>query len=1391
MRIRVLGPTGVDGSGELAGRDRRVLAALVVMAGRVCPPDRLAAALYGDDPPPTWRKVVQGSVVRLRRLLGPMAVETSAAGYRLVVGDDEIDARRFERLVRQAADLAGTGDDERSALMLRDALDLFRGDPLVDLDGWEPARAEAARLQELRLLAEERSVEALIKSGQHRDAVALAAGLVEEQPLREQRWAVLALAQYRTGRQADALRALNRARRLLAEELGLAPGQELVELERAILAQDPALRLATAEAVTASIICPYRGLAGYDVGDADEFFGREQAVQDCLARLASTGFVAVVGPSGCGKSSLARAGLAPVLRRPGQQVAVVSPGPRPARALRDASPSSALVIDQLEELFTLCEDPRERSLFVEELLHRAATVPVVVTLRSDHLADVAEFSRLAARVEAGIYLLRPMDDDDLRAAIEGPATRAGLRLEPGLVDLLVRDVIDQPGALPLLSHALTELWAHRDGRVMTAAAYRAVGGVQGAVGHTADLAIEGLPPEGRRIARELFLRLVTVTDGEPIRQRLPRADLSGDAQHAGVLDALTEARLLTVDDASVQVAHEALARAWPRLQAWLDEDREGLRILLHLTSSSAGWVAAGRDEAELYRGARLQAAEEWVAATQPTLTAGERAFLDASIARREADQHDLADRAEAQARSNRRLRRMLVTVAGALALSLLAGGLAVTQTARVNRARSQAQADSREVLLRGLLGQVASLRATKRDLAALLALAAYRMAPRADTLSALTGIVTAAPGFERTVRIDVAHAYEGKLLPDGVTYATTDERQGVRLIDLPSGRQIAALPPVQATGNSDGLTALSPDGRFLALVSLDTGRPNLLTMWDLTVRQRRFPDVALRFPPGSLAFSPDGSLVAVSGGQQGATEVRSAADGRLVASVPGLTRPPDAHLSVYTAALAFLPDGTLAVASQQGPLRIVDPRTAAEVRRFDGPQETASAYLTVAPDGHSLFGSGSIGAVGWDISSGRLLWPHPASGQCDSIAVANMIGALLCGRDDGHVVAFDLLTGTTLARNFDYQQGPVTSLTIAHGGSVLIEGGGPVLAVWDLDGAGAVSRLLHQGSDLVPQEYVGDGLLLVSHPTGGGGGLPVQPELVNPATGAIVDPLRGIVAATAAAQPPGRLAALFTDGTGGMYDTTRHQRISGVTIALPFVPTSASASGNTLIIYTDHQWQGIDRDGHLVPPSGSRPAGSNSVTGTRDGSRIFSFDPAGLVPYDASGQPTGPPLFTDVQGIAPTSTLLVVATTDGRLRVLDLHTLKPSGPELPAVVGLTYQVGLSADASRLLVVGVDRTVRVADMATRTFVGDPIELGSSANIDLTIANSNPSVAINADGTQLALGTPQGIVVWELDPGHLTGAACRIADRNLTDSEWRDHIGSLASRPTLCSAANGAR
>ncbi len=706
----MLGPPRVEGKGALAPRDRVVLSVLAVRRGQVVSRDQVADAVWGDDPPPSWPTQVQICVGRLRRVLGATAIETVSGGYRLALSGDEVDADRFERYANQGRRLAATGEPERAAVAFTHALELWHGHPFEDLEMWEPGRSEAQRLEELHRTIEEELLDARLAAGEHREVATAAEALVALQPLRERRWAALALAQYRCGRQVDALRSLNRARRLLVEQLGVDPGHELVSLEAAILQHDSALTAPEPPAVVSGK-CPYKGLAAYDVGDADGFFGRDAEVAACLERLRSTPLLVVVGPSGCGKSSLVRAGLLPALARSGRPGVVIVPADDPAQTIAEldaVSGSPVLVVDQLEALFAVDPDSDIAGEFCRRIArYSAERAPVVTCIRADYLARLAIDADVARLAEQGLHLVSPLRGDALRAAIEQPAIHAGYRLEQGLVDLLVRDTEGEPGALPLLSHALVETWRRRDGPVLTVDGYLATGGIRGAVARSADRLHDNLPVEQRAMLRSIMLRLVSPSaDGDPVRCRVPTRLLLGDRQREQIVALLVRTRLVTAEADTVEIAHEALARAWPRLQSWLDEDADGLRTFRHLAATAAGWDALGRPDSELYRGSRLDTALEWRTTAQPDLTDVEAAFLDTSVAGAETERAALAVRAQREAQQNRRLRRSLLGVA-LLALASIAAGL----VAQAARADAESQRVSAEIA--ALVGRSLSIRSSR------------------------------------------------------------------------------------------------------------------------------------------------------------------------------------------------------------------------------------------------------------------------------------------------------------------------------------------------------------------------------------------------------------------------------------------------------------------------------------------------------------------------------------------------------------------------------------------------------------------------------------------------------------------------------------------------------
>ena len=326
--------------------------------------------------------------------------------------------------------------------------------------------------------------------------------------------------------------------------------------------------------------------------------------------------------------------------------------------------------------------PRHERAAFADALARAAADPdgravVVVALRADFYGRFAAYPGLAELLGANQVLVGPMQASELRRAVELPAGRVGLRVEPELADALVDDVEGEPGALPLLSTALLELWQKRQDNTLTLAAYRESGGVHGAVARLAEGTYGGVPDQRKPLVRALMLRLVAEDEGDaPVRRRAPLAelDLERNTDMADVLGTLADSRLVTVGEGSVEVAHEALLREWPRLRDWIEEDAEGRRLRRHVTQAATEWDAAGRDKGELYRGARLAAALDWSTDHALELNELERGFVSES---REASEHD-TKRAR---RTNRRLRALLAGVAVLLAAAV-AGGVFASRPAR-------------------------------------------------------------------------------------------------------------------------------------------------------------------------------------------------------------------------------------------------------------------------------------------------------------------------------------------------------------------------------------------------------------------------------------------------------------------------------------------------------------------------------------------------------------------------------------------------------------------------------------------------------------------------------------------------------------------------------------
>ncbi|MDT0144142.1 BTAD domain-containing putative transcriptional regulator [Microbacterium sp. PRC9] len=954
MDLRVLGALTLDeGRIALPPRDRLVLGALAARIGRAVTVEAIATAVWGDALPASWSKVIPGCIMRLRRELPKAAIATTAAGYTLAPAAVELDAAQFVRLVERGSRLLELNEPDRAAHSLSEALGFWRGQPFAELQDWEPARIESDRLDEIRLAAEESLLEARLQSGDLVDAAAEARARVAESPMRERRWVILGLAQYRQGRQADALATIRRGRELLATELGLDPCAELATLEEAILRQDPELQSAAAFR-TASAECPYFGLPPAGADDGERYFGREDELDRALQELERHAVLVVSGSSGVGKSSFVRAGIAAHYAARGRRVTVVTPGERPLEVLRELARhdgESLLIVDQCEQAFAI-DDRDQTRRFFEEMGRLVFQGPLVMVIRADRLGDLADHHGFAGLIQSHLMMLGPLSADGLRAAIEKPARQAGLILEPGLVEVLVRDADGR--SLPLLSHALYQVWQRREGRVLSIDGYHASGEIDGAVAQTAEEMFADLSHEGAGLARDILLRLVEPSrGGGVICQRVDRATVAVDESHARVAERLVDARLVTSDEDSFQLAHEAVAREWPRLQEWLADDVEGQRTMRHLNAAATAWEEMSRPDSELYRGGRLSAAVQWRESAQPVLAPVEVAFLDASVEREAADLDATRDQLQRERRSVRRLRRLAGATAALAVLALAAGALAAVQTSVANE--RAVMDDAR---------RVAALAAAEPvyERALLMAVEAIRLWDAPATRRSLLDIMERSPRIASVTRLGDNMGIETMMLGrDDSTVLVIDDTITAGVIDLDERAPIA----VADVGGGIVLDAAEGPGGGIALSVMqgDCGGSGWCEAPDLrTFDIGRGSARELTFPVfGSevldIEYSRDESLAAMIAPLPWMAEGANVAvwrvdtpDEPLLLRLPQVgTNPGPPSWANSFGRVRFSADGTRLYASGFGPTAVFDTADGALLDEIEG-----DGLLAVSPDGQTL-----------------------------------------------------------------------------------------------------------------------------------------------------------------------------------------------------------------------------------------------------------------------------------------------------------------------------------------------------------------------------------------------------------------------------------------------------
>ncbi|NUP37123.1 MAG: DNA-binding protein [Streptomyces sp.] len=752
-------------------------------------------------------------------------------------------------------------------------------------------------------------------------------------------------------------------------------------------------------------IPPYRGLARFEPGDHERFFGREQLVAELLELVRESRFAAVFGPSGSGKSSLLRAGLIPALRdgtaaplpRP-SVIRVLTPGDRPLRTHADAldpkpGPNGGdgdtwLVIDQFEEVFTLCQDPAERAGFIERLLSAQdedSRLRVVIGVRADFFGRCAEHRELTAALRGATLLVGTMGRAELREAIVKPAAAEGLIVERALTARIVEEVVDEPGGLPLMSHALLETWRRRRSRALTVEAYEAAGGVHGAIALTAERVYGELSERQAEAARRIMLRLITPGEGaQDTRRPVDREELGLDsgsddaADTALVLERLVRSRLVTLDEGTVDLAHEALITAWPRLRGWIDEDRQRLRTHRKLTEAARTWAELGRDPGALYRGARLGEARE--AFDEPgdsaELTPVERDFLAASRA--------------AGTRERRRVRTFVGAVAVLVALALVAGVVAWQQ----NRAGEQRRA---EAVSRRIASVAQNMRYADPVTAMRLSVAAWNISRTVEARAALLG---AMGQRERdTFTLPGGSAFEQALLSaDGRTLVTSGEMNG-RVVgwDLVTHRRISS---VKTGDETESATAVSPDGRRVVMFG-EAG----LRLRDRASGRPIGPPIEIEDGDADAYFGASGRTLMVEDGHWlRLWDIRNRRRLLFQRSSETMREP---TLSAD--------DGRIALCSDQKELEVWDVRAHRRIRTLPavvsrlgcGPgEDTDGAEFLLTSDGRRLLISTAKGVRGWELASGKEL-PGISHSGLGYLALSRD-GRLLAATDDQEILMWRL-----------------------------------------------------------------------------------------------------------------------------------------------------------------------------------------------------------------------------------------------------------------------------------------------------------------------------------------------------------------------------------------------
>jgi WD40 repeat protein len=1050
-----------------------------------------------------------------------------------------------------------------------------------------------------------------------------------------------------------------------------------------------------------------------------------------------------------------------------------------------------LVVDQFEELFALCRSEEERVSFIGNLLTAASEtdgpVMVLITLRADFYAPCANYPRLRDALAAEQEYIGAMNEEELRRAIEEPAQRGRWEFEPGLVDLLLHEVGREPGALPLLSHALFETWQRRRGRMLTLSGYTSSGSVRGAIAETAEAVFaDQFTHEQQAIARRIFLRLTELGDeagAGDTRRRATFDELILKPEEAAsthaVLKVLADARLITTTEDAAEVAHEALIREWPTLHGWLEENREGLRLHRQLTETAQDWSAMNHDPDLLYRGARLAQTREWAAIHHDEMNALEIEFLAASI---EAGEREVAEReaqrqreleaaqklaktekarAEEQTSSLKRLRQRGVFLIGALVLATVA---AIFAGVFANNAQHQALiASVRE------LSSAANLNLeVDPERSILLALEAVNktyaidqtVLPEAE--DALHRAVQASH-IELTLRGHTDEVWGAVFSPDGTQVATASADGTAKIWDATTGKELLTMKGSGIVWHA----MFSPDGKLLATA----GEDRIVHIWDATTG-RKLQDLAGHTADVfHIEFSSDGSRMATVS-PDGTAKVWDAFTGKELLTL-------DQGSDAVPYWVAFHPNGSrIAVAntrgSNEGWVSVWDVMTGEML--FTLPDQNAFVNsVAFSPDGTRMITTSDDQTTRiWDATTGEELQTFygqtinvtNAAYSPDGTRIATAIG-------NGQVSVLDAATGRELLTLAGHSSNIRMVAFSPDGTRIVTAGSDKTARIWSA-GPNREFLTLVNGPAILSQigaklAYSPDGSQLAvaySDPTA---------KVWEVPTGKLIFSLSGHsdeVIFIAYSFDGSRIVTAVRDGTAKVWDAKTGKellKLSGHTNAVAGVAFSPDGSRLATASFDDTAKIWDAKTGQEILTLRGHTNWLVSIVFSYDGSRIAtsSFDGTAMV-WNAK---TGERLFTltghtdTVRQVVfnPDGTRLVTAGLEGNAKIWDAQT----GKELLTLsshTGQVLSVAFSPDGKTVATASGDKTAKLWNPLTGT------EL-----LTIHAPDGLTSVAFSPDGSQLAVASRDGTNrIYLLRIEDLVALAKQRVTRSLTTEECQQYL-----------------